>query len=279
MVGAPAPATYGTAPAQIATATGPSLSGSSPSPVNVTFPLISTSMRQTATGLSAAPADKSATMTIVNTSPTSSAFQLNIPSLNLNVSGTLNSSLTSHIGQVLDGYAYVVMGSWLTRTNPSDGHSPLLNSSVYVFGYETPASAMPASGTATFSGFAGAQIYKSGAANIQTDYADGRASLSANFGSGQISGALTDMRASGQTENARVWNDVSINAAIAGGTNRFSGTTAVTSTSSNAAALSSSATGRIDGAFYGPGAENLGAVWTLHDGVASALGTVTAARN
>jgi hypothetical protein len=85
--------------------------------------------------------------------------------------------------------------------------------------------------------------------------------------------------ASGQTESARAWNDVSIAAAIAGGSNRFSGATAVTSTPSTASALSSSATGRIDGAFYGPGAENLGAVWTLHDGAASALGTVTAARN
>jgi hypothetical protein len=239
-------------------------------------------MQQTSTGLSAAPADKNATMTIIDTSPTRSTFQLNIPSLNVNFTGTLNTSLTSHVGQVLDGYAYVVMGSWLTRADQSNGRSPLLNSSMYVFGYETPASGIPNSGTASFSGFTEASIYKNSGPNIQGSYVDGRAAFSVNFGSGQVTGALTDMqtdRGIGNIPATSVWNDVSINATVAGGTNRFSGTTAVTSASSNAAALSSSAAGRIDGAFYGPGAENLGAVWTLHDGAASALGMVTAARN
>jgi hypothetical protein len=40
--------------------------------------------------------------------------------------------------------------------------------------------------------------------------------------------------------------------------------------------LSASATGHIDGAFYGPAAQNLGAVWSLSDGTGSALGSVVA---
>jgi hypothetical protein len=276
-VGAPAPAAYGTAPLQTATANGPAFSGGSLYPVNVTFPLISTSMQQTSSGFAAAPADKSATVTVINTSPTSSTFQLNIPSLNVNFTGTLNTSLVAHVGQVLDGYAYMVMGSWLTRADPANGRSPLLNSSMFVFGYETPASAMPASGTAAFGGFAAVDIYKTGSTTIQSAYADGKAFLTANFGSGQVSGALTEMQTYVPTGTDRAWNDVSINAAIANGSNRFSGTTAVTSAPSTPMALSSSATGRIDGAFYGPSAQNLGAVWTLHDDASSALGTIMAA--
>jgi hypothetical protein len=41
-------------------------------------------------------------------------------------------------------------------------------------------------------------------------------------------------------------------------------------------ALSGSATGHIDGAFFGPAAQNLGAVWSLNDGSGAALGTVVA---
>jgi hypothetical protein len=36
--------------------------------------------------------------------------------------------------------------------------------------------------------------------------------------------------------------------------------------------LSGSATGHLDGAFYGPAAQNVGAVWSLSDGMKSALG-------
>jgi hypothetical protein len=76
------------------------------------------------------------------------------------------------------------------------------------------------------------------------------------------------------------WNDVSVNASIAAGTNKFSGRTAVTSQGSTTSpyALKGSATGHIDGAFYGPNAQNLGAIWSLSDGTASAIGVVAAGR-
>jgi hypothetical protein len=74
------------------------------------------------------------------------------------------------------------------------------------------------------------------------------------------------------------WNDVSVNASIAAGTNKFTGTTAVTSVPEGMFSLNSSATGSINGAFYGPAAENLGAVWTLSDGKNSAIGAVSGNR-
>jgi len=77
-------------------------------------------------------------------------------------------------------------------------------------------------------------------------------------------------------QNQQPWNDVSVAGTIAMGTNKFSGTTAATSSPGTPMSLSASATGHIDGAFYGPAAQNLGAVWSLSDGTGSALGTVVA---
>jgi hypothetical protein len=73
------------------------------------------------------------------------------------------------------------------------------------------------------------------------------------------------------------WHDVSVKANIAPETNKFSGTTAVTSQPSPSSfSLTNSATGHINGAFYGPAAQNLGALWSLSDGTGSALGWVGA---
>jgi hypothetical protein len=134
------------------------------------------------------------------------------------------------------------------------------------FGIETPASAMPASGKATFTG--GAQGFF-GASYYPT--VQGNASLTVDFASGAITGGFTQMQVycggCGTTGGPVPWNDVSVSASIAAGTNRFSGTTAVTS---------SPATGRIDGGFFGPTAQTIGGVWTLNDGVNSVIGTVYA---
>ena len=65
-VAAPAAATFGAGPAQLATSGGPSFDGSSGSyPSNVTFPLIISSLQKTSTGLSPAPSDPGATLTLV----------------------------------------------------------------------------------------------------------------------------------------------------------------------------------------------------------------------
>ncbi len=70
--------------------------------------------------------------------------------------------------------------------------------------------------------------------------------------------------------------DVSVAASIAAGTNKFNGSTAVTSAPPGPFSLNASASGSINGAFYGPAAQNLGAIWTLSDGTTSAIGGVVA---
>ncbi len=105
----------------------------------------------------------------------------------------------------------------------------------------------------------------------------GDASITANFGSGAINGSFTQMTVINSTAtNKELWNDVSVTANIAMGSSRFSGTTAAASAPGTPMSLSGSATGSINGAFYGPAAQNLGAVWTLSDGTGSAIGTVIA---
>ncbi len=67
------------------------------------------------------------------------------------------------------------------------------------------------------------------------------------------------------------WNNVTFSGSIAG--TSFSGQ-ATTSLPAQTGEhhLAASATGHIDGAFYGPTANEVGAVWTLSDGTGSAMG-------
>ena len=270
-VAAPPAATFGTAQARTAVPGGPAFDGSSGGfPANVTFPLISSSLQNGSTGLSAAAGDQGATATVVSSSNQKSTLQLSIPSLNVNRSMDFNTNLVSGLDQVTDGYSYVVMGSWYNRANQPANSGTLQSTSAFVFGYETPAANMPSSGTATFTGFAGGTVFKPVGTDIQNTYVSGSASFSANFGSGQVTGSFTKM------QNGSPWNEVSATASIAAGTNKFNGTTAATSSPGTPMSLSGSATGFINGAFFGPGAQNLGAVWSLSDGTGSALGTVTA---
>jgi hypothetical protein len=118
----------------------------------------------------------------------------------------------------------------------------------------------------------------------------GDASFTANFSTGQINGNFTNMKLyinDNPSDYGRIyaypWNSVSVSASIAGGTNKFSGSTAVTPTPGGVSAphaLKPSATGHIDGKFYGPNAQNLSGVWTLSngDGTGSAVGSVGAAK-
>jgi hypothetical protein len=175
------------------------------------------------------------------------------------------------------GYSYVVAGSWGAGTSQGTLHS----NSFYSFGYETPASGMPTTGVAQFAGIASGNVYQTNNGTILGTTVDGKANLSVNFSSGQVTGSLTHMQQwdgipySGSPAYVP-WNDVSLNASIASGTNKFSGTAAATSAPGTSFSLPASATGHLDGALYGPAAQNIGAVWSLSDGSKSALGALAA---
>lgn len=226
-----------------------------------------------------------ATLTIVNWNMSGgSQFRLRIPGLGVDqtfTSATLFQSpttVTASAFQLTDAnMSYTALGLWEVDTSSP---SLTVHLGAYVTGYETPANAMPTTGTATYSGPGGVSgIVVSGTSSgTFTASLSGSASFNVNFGSGLVTGALTNMSAIQGNNIGLPWNDVSVTATIAGGTSHFSGSTSVTSTPTGPFAVSNAATGHIDGGFYGPHAEELGAVWSLGDASKSiaAIGVVGA---
>ena len=278
-IAAPPAGSFGTAPKQIATAGGPTFNGSSGGyPANVTFPMISTTLLPGSSGLTAGAANTGATLTVLSTSANSSSFQMVIPAVNVNFTFTNRENIANNMDGITWGLNYAVAGAWAPGGNST---GPMQSSTAFVFGYETPSSAMPSTGTASFSGSASGTVYKNIGSNVSGAQVFGNAAVSVNFASGQVNGALTQMQQwGGMTSSTSSiylpWNDVSLTANIAAGTNRFSGSTAATSAPGSAFSLAGSATGKIDGAFFGPTPQNVGAIWSLSDGAGSALGALTA---
>ena len=251
--------------APFATSDGPTFANPQAAAV---FPLLFTGYQVSASGLMPI-AGAGATLTLTRGAPTATgdkmvSWQINVPSANLVSSGFERAGLFENFDSAVQALDYVAFGSWQW------GSSEPGNAGHFVFGYETPPASMPVSGTATFSGAWEGELFTPKAGQpIQVGDVGGNASFSVDFLSGKISGALTAATSGGSYGIAlQPWNDVSVSAAIAAGSNRFSGTTAAPS--------SPSASGTISGAFYGPAAQQLGAVWTLSDGTSSAIGTVIA---
>lgn len=162
--------------------------------------------------------------------------------------------------------------SWTTYGTWYSSSSQARNYGAFVTGYTTPAASVPTTGTATYTGSAQGHVFYPDAGwqnGVGHNYVSGNASLQANFGSGSITGSLTNM-----TNGSAPWNSVSLLGAISGG--NFTGTTAATSAPGTLGSLRSSATGTFAGLFFGPVAQELGAVWTLHDGTSTVIGTIGA---
>ena len=174
------------------------------------------------------------------------------------------------------GLSYVSLGLWLH--SGAQGSSPQVTFTAYALGYETPAAGMPMSGTATYSGpgaVRGQQILGSGGCGDCNQWVSGDASFSVNFASGNINGSFTNMSNYGDSGVFPFYN-ISVGGQIASGTNKFSGTTAI-SPQQPANVGNAIGNGVINGAFYGPNAQNLGAIWTLTTSGFSILGAVAAA--
>lgn len=184
---------------------------------------------------------------------------------------------TQEAGSELD---WTVYGSWGIRsaTNiPQRG-------ATFVTGIETSDSAIPTSGTATFNGFVEGSVTVPSGTAIDTASIRGDATITANFANGTISGAASDITAipigtlpmTGPVTpgSPQAWNSLSFQGTMTSGLNGFSGATAVTSAPEGAYSLLDSATGYFAGMFYGPGAEELGAVWNLYDGIGAAAGVL-----
>lgn len=178
-------------------------------------------------------------------------------------------------------FEWTAYGGWAVRTAaglPAQG-------SPFVTGYETPDSAIPTSGSATFNGFVQGQVLVADGADLRAAALAGDATIVANFASGTLTGGAPSIMAiplgvlpGGTPGTSQAWNALTFNSTFATGLNGFTGTTAVSSAPGNSYSLSSSATGLLAGRFYGPGAEELGAIWNLYDGNKVASGFLVGAR-
>jgi hypothetical protein len=287
----PLPASFGSTPAptQIAQPASPAFDGiSGPLPAaDTSFPLLVSSLSRvtaaTGPGWTADANSPSATATIISATPNSARLKISIPSLNLN--DTFDQRTTFYYDSIAKSaqldLSYVGFGYWTFPQVSGPGMERVFG----VYGYETSSAAMPASGTASFSGPGkmNANVYDSNGRIVAA--IGGDAFFSVDFASGNLMGTFTKNSGSDINCLPYPFPDVSVKAGIAAGSNQFRGTTAVASQPAIPAGgtppaynLGTSATGSINGAFYGPAAQNLGAVWTLSDGHTSVLGTVGAAR-
>lgn len=150
--------------------------------------------------------------------------------------------------------------------------------SMFVTGYETPIGSAPTQGTASYSGsvFGEVIVPQAGRENgVNYGALSGDASLLANFGTATITGNLTNMFSTDFEGAKTPWNSISLIGSFSAA-NMFSGMTAATSAPGTSVSLKGSATGTFAGMLFGPHAEELGAVWTLSDGVGAAFGTIGA---
>jgi len=293
-LGAPAAATVGANPPtdpaeglELATNGGPTFTGASGGlpPAGTVFALTQSAYMFPSNGGSAdtnTMAD-GATMTVENLAD--GTFELKIPGLGIDATvvddGQSQTTLPNgntlvfglngdgQTGTVLADLNYTALGFWAVQ-DASTG--AVINTAYYVAGYQTPPAGMPHSGTATYGGVGtveGQVILPNQGGSAQLT---GDSSLTANFGSGAITGEFTNMTATpSDGAPAAPWNNVNITASISG--TSFGGTTA---TSSNPGGNYSMGNGKgtIEGGFYGPSANELGAVWTLYDGSKAAIGGV-----
>jgi hypothetical protein len=171
---------------------------------------------------------------------------------------------TTHFALVANakvmGWDYQGFGVW-NDNNPSrvGGFGPLLAAGTY--GAGTPASALPASGSATFSGkLAGLYVLPTG----EGASAVANVTLQANFASRSLafSSSGTTLTRDLATATAAPHLDLSGTLSYAAGANAFSGT--LTNAGGNLS-------GPSNGRFYGPAAQEAGGVFALQSGGKEAL--------
>jgi hypothetical protein len=161
--------------------------------------------------------------------------------------------------------SYLVYGYWDIENTGGQ----ITNGSPFVTGFETPGSAIPTTGTATYNGYVTGTVTVPSTTGVASSTLTGNATMTANFGSGAITGSTSGMMA-----GSDAWNNLTFNGKMTGGgINSFSGATTASS-ATGTYSLKSTATGYFAGKFYGTNADELGAIWTISDGTGAATGVL-----
>ena len=250
LVSAPARATVGAGPAEVLAEQGGPNFTTGPT-AGTTFPLLQSAMSWNGPRIGADGARNASGGTA-----TVEAGQLRV---------TYDSSPSS-------GYAdldWTRIGSWEV---PTDWYVEPGAIGSFVVGYVTPPTSVQASGSATYTGRAeGTVLYPLNGVATQGALTGGSASFTADFGARTVAGSITGLSFDGAP-----WNNFTFNSTIIASS--FSGDTRVSSTPDGVASLAGNATGTLEGRFFGPLAEEAGAVWTLFDATNAAIGTLSGRR-
>jgi hypothetical protein len=288
---------FHTGPQTFPTAAGNSPNFGSALPPNGTvFPLLQSGFTTAPTQTLGQTPSGPTTLTFMGTQTTNGQvvgiFELKDSSFGLDVQNIVanGSSVTTSDGRqvvlVVTSLNYTLLGTW--GIAPAISGITANHLGFGVSGYQTPNSAVPTSGTATYAGNGqagtggaiGTVLTPSGTGTVSPAAVQGQTNLGINFGTGAITGSLTGMTATPAGGGAAVpWNSVTLTGSLSGAT--ISGTTAVSSVPSGNLSFSSAATGYLNGALFGPTGQEIGAIWSLHDPTAqgaSALGFLGATK-
>lgn len=192
--------------------------------------------------------------------------------------------VNQHTGANEAEFNWVTYGGWAIRNT---ANAPT-NVSPVVLGVETADAAIPTSGSATFTGFVRGTVTIADGTNLRTATLLGDATITANFANGTLAGGAPSIMATplGNLPIApgtvpgtpQAWNGLTFAGTFTTGVNGFTGTTSPSTAPGNSYSLASVATGFLAGRFYGPNAEEIGAVWNLADGQGVAQGTLVGGR-
>jgi hypothetical protein len=267
-------------------------------PTGTVFPLEQTSVviDPSAAGVTDAGLNSGVQLTYRGTQTINGAvtpiFDLTIPDYNLVATGLAVNGGTTTLpdGRVVklsaESLNYTLFAAWAVAPVLSNSNSNGLGAGIS--GYQTPAQALPTSGTATYLGnnTAGAlggvdgTVMIATGSTLSTGTLTGQANISVNFGTQAVNGTLSNMTVTPTGGTASQWNNVSLSGTLSGSS--ILGTTATPATVPGTFGFSASSTGTTRGALFGPNGEELGLVWSLNDPTAmtgkSAFGFVGATK-
>lgn len=169
-----------------------------------------------------------------------------------------------------NGLRYADYGAWLYTPNGSA--APTQGATYGVALTPTAGGSVPGTGTATYTGGAVGMASTNAAAGGFV----GDSSLTANFGTGQVAGSITNIKVSAANDvnhvNAGTMNDITLTGATIAGSNFTGGTTAAGATAGTYMNITGAtgAAGSFGGQFAGPTANEAAGTFKLTGGANSA---------
>jgi len=231
------------------------------------------------------------TLTFQGTTVSRGAIQplidLKIPSLSINATGLIGDGTAkaqsdgSGVSIAITSLNYSLLGAWSYR--PVSNDKDIIG--MTIAGYQTPASAVPTTGTATYLGdnngitghggaVIGAVVVPSGTGTVKAATLFGEVSVNVDFATQQVNGSLKNMKATDVITGVTTpWNNVTLAGSLSQAPGSPGHGAAITGTTQAQAApagatygMSSGASGTLSGALFGPFYDEASAVWSVNEG-------------